>query len=381
MLLIIEPQVILDKNTSLEAMDTIARRVGLAGYILSGIKFNKKFMRRIESCSLKVYTRTDLIEADSKVVRRLLPKVRKSFDVVAIKTKSAKVAQWVVKDNRVDILSIPISAAKEILTPPLANVAAQNNTFFELDLSFLWRDEAEEQNQSIALRQLSRAINILLREKTPFIFTLNVTEPFAFRDARSIVAFAEVLGIPYLQLKENYLKFQRRLQRNRKRLQEGFIAPGIWKVEATKDEPAVEIASPQSANEVLELPLALIPQSLKEKRLERQRYLLFEILSEQEHSITDQEFMTTFWKKFAKLFGEINSSRAGVYLSYYSPEERVGILRTSHKMVNAVRATFLTINKLCSMKIIIRVHKVSGTIANLLKMSKIKEKNKKQSRT
>ncbi len=371
MIPIIEPQVHLGKNFSLERADALAARVGLEGFLLTEKKFGKPFLKQTSNCSMAVYSRVTIAGSKVATVRRLLAKVRKSFDVVAVQTAEAKVAHWVAKDNRVDILSMPSSSMKELLTKQLTNVAAQIPLFFEIDLKPFLEEKAPPEVNSIYLRQISRALNILLRERAPFIFTLNVGEPFAFKDARSIISFAKVLGIPYLSLKENYLKFKERLERNRKRLTEGFVAPGIWKVPAEEKKYL-----PKKQKETVENTFVLLeelkPQSLNEKRLERQRYLLFEIISEKEFELSEKELMNIFWSKFQKLFGEINSSRAGIYLSYYSAEKRVGILRTTHKMVDPVRATLLTIGALKTEKVIVNVLKISGTISNLLATAKQK---------
>ncbi len=371
MMPIIEPQVHLGRNFSLERADALAARVGLDGFLLTEEKFDKSFLKQSSNCRVAVYTRVNITGTTVATVRRLLAKMRKTFDVVAVQTVEAKVAHWVAKDNRVDILSIPPSSMKELLTKQLANVVAQTPLFFEIDLKPFLEEKPGQELNSIYLRQISRALNILLRERAPFIFTLNVAEPFAFKDARSIVSFAKVLGIPYLSLKENYLKFKERLKRNRKRLTDGFVAPGIWRV-PRKEKKRLAKKQKEIAESTFALLEELKPQSLNEKRLERQRYLLFEIISEKESELSEKELMNIFWSKFQKLFGEINSSRAGIYLSYYSAEKRVGILRTTHKMVDPVRATLLTIGALKTEKVIVNVLKISGTISNLLAAAKQK---------
>jgi hypothetical protein len=78
--------------------------------------------------------------------------------------------------------------------------------------------EGKAKYRSIDLRNLTRVINILVKEKTPFIFSFNVESPLQFRDPRGILATGRILGIPEAILKSNYLSFKNRIEINRTKL-------------------------------------------------------------------------------------------------------------------------------------------------------------------
>jgi RNase P/RNase MRP subunit p30 len=128
----IEPLVNMESIDHLTNYDSIAEKLGIAGFVIQ----NKKY-KDLNGLQTKVhhFSRSSLTLESVNQVRKTLPKVRKSYDIVSIHTNNSKIAQWVAKDNRVDILAIPYKHQKKIIIPTLANVAAQNRTFFEIDLS------------------------------------------------------------------------------------------------------------------------------------------------------------------------------------------------------------------------------------------------------
>jgi RNase P/RNase MRP subunit POP5 len=128
--------------------------------------------------------------------------------------------------------------------------------------------------------------------------------------------------------------------------------------------------------ESLNKPNMLKQINTSNKRLERQRYLLFEVLSEEKLAITEKEFIEYFWEIFTKIFGEIGSSRAGVYLNKFNEEKAFGILRCSNYSLDNVRTTFTMMSEIKKISILIHVMKISGTLKNLLQIEKKKSGNK-----
>ncbi|MHA1532487.1 MAG: RNase P subunit p30 family protein, partial [Candidatus Heimdallarchaeota archaeon] len=223
-----EPRVKIKEKTDSKLFEKIAKRLQLEGYVILGEKYKKSEKESLVEPLQKI-TRVEIKESKVEKIRSLLPKVRNQYELVSVKTSSAKAAQWVVKDNRVDILTIPYKSIKEIITQNLANVAANSQTFLEIDISFLTTSNSF--SHSIQMRVLSRVMNLIIREKAPFILTMNVENPLEFREERSIIAMANLVGIPNKAIKENMRKFKERIELNRNKLSPDFITPGVWKVE------------------------------------------------------------------------------------------------------------------------------------------------------
>ncbi|NHJ46288.1 MAG: hypothetical protein FK733_00735 [Asgard group archaeon] len=370
----IESRVAIEDLKDIEDFDKIAVRLGLNGYAILNTKFSEKSKLKGKSKhSLEHITRYEIVEESVEKVKKILPKVRHQYELISVKTTSAKVAQWIVKDNRVDILNVPLKSIKETITHPLANVATENETFIEIDLSPIIFDQIK--NKSIHLRQLNRMLNILIGERTPFVLTCNVKTPYMFRGKRAIKSIAGIIGIPDSIFKENYEKFHARIEMNQKKLSGKMKAPGIWikKEDSKKKEKKVkESYDPDILNVISKWKT----DSLKNKQLERQRYFLFEILTEKDVKITEKVFLDQFWKSFTEFFGVINSSKSGVYVSKYDEVAKIGILRCSHKTIDHVRSTLAFISKIENTKVLIHVLRVSGTMKNLLTIVKKKSGEK-----
>ena len=226
-----EPRVTIKEKKDSKLFEKIAKRLQLEGYVVLGEKFKRIKEENSEETIQKV-TRIEIMENKIEKIRSLLPKIRNQYELVSVKTTSAKAAQWVVKDNRVDLLTIPYKSIKEIVTQNLANVASSNQTFLEIDLSFLMK--STNQSPSIKMRVLSRVMNLIIKEKAPFILTMDVQDPLDFRDERSVIALASLVGISAKAIKENMREFKERIELNKNKLSTEFIAPGVWKVEDKK---------------------------------------------------------------------------------------------------------------------------------------------------
>jgi len=365
-----EPRVTIKEKKDSKLFEKIAKRLQLEGYVVLGEKFKRIKEENSEETIQKV-TRIEIMENKIEKIRSLLPKIRNQYELVSVKTTSAKAAQWVVKDNRVDLLTIPYKSIKEIVTQNLANVASSNQTFLEIDLSFLMK--STNQSPSIKMRVLSRVMNLIIKEKAPFILTMDVQDPLDFRDERSVIALASLVGISAKAIKENMREFKERIELNKNKLSTEFIAPGVWKVEEKKTSK--KKSSRKDREIETEIPFNLKELPIKKKKLERQRYILFEILQFENKKFEEKLVIDNLWKQLSKFFGEVGSSRIGLYMIEFNPEKDLGIIRCNQFSLLAVRAVLATMCELEKTKTAFHILKVSGTLKNLIAIQKKKRRN------
>ncbi|HUU77865.1 MAG TPA: RNase P subunit p30 family protein [candidate division Zixibacteria bacterium] len=363
-----EPLVMIENSEDLAKFDEIAKRLGLKGFVILGEKYSEK---KNSKSPIEHISRLEIAQDQVNTVRATLPNLRLQCELLSIRTANEKVAQWVVKDNRVDILSIQSNKMKEIITIQLANVAAANETFFEIDLSPLIK---KSNKKSIYIRTITRIMNIISIEKAPFIFTIQAKSPYDLRDQRTMMALAKLVGVSEKQFKESQKAFFERIKKNVEKLSEDFVVPGVKKAVTKEKDESVSSYEEEKINDY-ELSIDLVNVPINEKKMERQRYLLFEILSEKPIEITQKQFEEYLWESFTNLFGSVGSSRAGLFIIKFNPEKNYGILRCSHLALNALRASLATINQINDIKVIIHIMKVSGTIKSLESIS-IKKKRK-----
>ena len=363
----LEPRVTIKEKTDSKLFEKIAKRLQLEGYVVLGEKYKKEDLKD----PLQKITRIEIKESKVEKIRSLLPKVRNKYELVSVNTSSAKAAQWVVKDNRVDILTIPYKNIKEILTLSLANVATDNQTFLEIDLSFL--TSTDSFSPSIQMRVLSRVMNLIIRETAPFILTMNADDPLDLRDERSINALGQLIGIPNKAVKENMSKFSERVELNRDKLSSEFITPGVKKVSKKKIKKKKPLTKEVAIIE--ELPFNLKELPIEKMKMERQRYVLFEILQFDKKKMEEKIIIDTLWKQFSKFYGEVGSSRIGLYMIKFDSEKNIGIIRCNQTTLTAVRAMFTTISQVEETAVLFHILKVSGTLKNLLQIQKKRSGN------
>ena len=95
---------------------------------------------------------------------------------------------------------------------------------------------------------------------------------------------------------------------------------------------------------------------------ERQRYLLFQLISE--GNIEKAELIRSVWRQLHQLYGEVGTSQTGLWLIEYE-KNRYGIIRTNIKSLQMIRTTLAVIQNIEGVKCMFVIHGVSGTIKSL----------------
>jgi RNase P/RNase MRP subunit POP5 len=97
----------------------------------------------------------------------------------------------------------------------------------------------------------------------------------------------------------------------------------------------------------------------------KHRYLGVEIDSDD--AVSSGDFIDAVWKAVLKLYGEYGASRTGLSLIDFNSERKLGIIRTSERAVEMVRAALASVVKIGDKPAAIHVLTVSGTIRALHK--------------
>ena len=374
MLPYIESSVSIENKKSIVDFDSIAIRLGLIGYAVNHFSLKDCKSADGKNKHVRHYARMDATYKTVNKVRDFLAKERKNCHLCCVTTTDAKIAQWSVKDNRVDILSIPEKYAREIITEQLANVAAENQTFLEIDLTAIIHSK---KRKSVVLRNLTRVMNLILKQKALYVFTINAKQPLEFREMRSILALGRLIGAPELRTKECMKAFHARIVLNEKKLSEDFITTGIWKAREIKQAKDAKKKEVVDTIEIIEeeLPIEFIELPEEKRRLERQRYILFEILSEKKNDFEKKDIEDALWKEIVNHYGSVGSSRMGLYFSYFNSKQQIGIIRCTNHSLEALRAVFAVISEINESKVLLHIMKVSGTIRSLVRIAKKKEES------
>ncbi|MEM5882620.1 MAG: Rpp14/Pop5 family protein [Candidatus Aenigmatarchaeota archaeon] len=113
--------------------------------------------------------------------------------------------------------------------------------------------------------------------------------------------------------------------------------------------------------------LKILPPTLREK----ERYIAFQIISEEPISYSDLE--NALWECALEFFGEYGISKTGLWLikNLYDEKKQIGVIKTNTKSVSKAITCLSLISRLGDVRIVPKILKVSGTIKGL-KLKKVK---------
>jgi len=98
---------------------------------------------------------------------------------------------------------------------------------------------------------------------------------------------------------------------------------------------------------------------------ERQRYILFKVISEHNTPLNKQMILNSMWASLWKYFGLKEASKVGLWLVDINFLEGFGIIRCSHQTKEIVISALTLITEISGKKIILSPIKTSGTIRSI----------------
>jgi len=107
------------------------------------------------------------------------------------------------------------------------------------------------------------------------------------------------------------------------------------------------------------------PKTLLPTLREKDRYIKFQVISEEPISYSDLE--QAIWNQFLDTFGEFGVSKTSMWLmkNLYIPESQISVIKCNSKSVQQIIAGLGLISRLGDTRMIIKILKVSGTIKGL----------------
>jgi RNase P/RNase MRP subunit POP5 len=101
---------------------------------------------------------------------------------------------------------------------------------------------------------------------------------------------------------------------------------------------------------------------------ERNRYILFQIIKENNLRIEPKEIPNSIWKSIWKLFGMKEANKVGLWLIQYDNELDLGLIRCSHYTKELIISALALIKKMSGRRVIFSPIKTSGTIKSIKKI-------------
>lgn len=216
--------------TDIKERHNMLRRAESMGYNAVGLTSYKK---EIQSYDLDIITRMDLNPNTRGDLLNILRKIRRNVEIIAVECNSKEVARQAAKDHRVDILNFPQDHKRRYVwfDRQEAILARETNCSIEINLiSLLNRDPIR---LAELLRKIRTEIFIASKYDIPVILSSGATHSYELRDPRTLASTLNLLEIDEEISLDMISKIpQSIVKRNRRKLGESFIHPGVWRVKS-----------------------------------------------------------------------------------------------------------------------------------------------------
>ncbi|USZ67863.1 ribonuclease P [Halorussus salilacus] len=132
--------------------------------------------------------------------------------------------RFAVESDRVDVLAHPMRGRGDF-NHVLAKAAVDHDVRVEFDLSRVLRDDGGPRVQ--ALQDLRKLRELVEKYDAPYVVSANPRSHLQLRAPRELAAVGEAVGFSAEGIREGLREWGRLAERNRERMSDDFIAPGV----------------------------------------------------------------------------------------------------------------------------------------------------------
>ena len=221
-----EPRVLME-------MLELASKLGFKGIAIASERPAFQALRdEARTLGIDLARRIDLRPRNTNELSKTLRRVRRKYEIVAVHCENKAVSRQAAKDHRVDILTFPLlktGRSRMSLDRQGASLAAKSNCAYEVSLSDLLDTSTGERARVIV--NLKQNIWNAEREGVPVLATSGAATPLRMREPRAIASITSLLDLPEEKgLDAVSVTPTKILERNRAKLEPGFVSPGVKEV-------------------------------------------------------------------------------------------------------------------------------------------------------
>ena len=219
----------IDMNVRIPTLDSIhsftemAKKIGLTGLAVP-LKLENPVMKTEEEIML--FRRTDLTGNSVSAIRKQLKQVRRHSLIIAVPMISIEISNCAAEDVRVDLLSFDCTSNEKVFRESTARLAAASDTVLEISVSSLLKSKGLERSRII--KPIRDVCKIALNEGMKVILSSGSTEPLEMRSPVALQHIGLLFGMDLQYWKKSSLELPNQIiERNQKKLDPNYIAPGI----------------------------------------------------------------------------------------------------------------------------------------------------------
>lgn len=217
------------------------------GYDAVGISFDLRAMQREvqdlrDACNtfgVDLVTRANLMPRNPAGLLKNLSNLRRKFEVIAVVCSSKAVARQAAKDRRVDILSFPSTdTRKRFFDSAEAELASRGTASVEIDMAPLLCLQGSQRIRLLSC--LRKETRVASKYDVPIILSSGADNANLLRTPEEYAYLSYLFGLDFPDAMRGFSENpQSIVNRNRKRLNSSYIAPGVYLVRRGKDCPDV----------------------------------------------------------------------------------------------------------------------------------------------
>lgn len=214
--------------------ERVITKAAKLGYSLVGIPFSPesrgnedKLQKICRDAGIDCASRVDLRPRSRGQLMHQLRKLRRKFEVVCVLCENKEVARQAAKDRRVDLLNFPaVDYSKRFFDWAEAELASKSVAALEVDVKPLFLLEGASRVRFLSC--LRRETSIARESHVPVVVSSGVSSGLLLRKPLELAAFAGIFGLDEVAALDAVSASPVSIvERNRLKLAEGFVAPGI----------------------------------------------------------------------------------------------------------------------------------------------------------
>ena len=207
----------------------LASDIGFKSVVISShMPVSQEIKDQTQSIGLDIASRVDLKPKNLNELSKSLRRVRRRFEIVAIQCKSKAISRQAAKDHRVDILNFEFNGGKNRvgLDHQGATLAASSNCAYELTINDLLDSSIRDRPRIIF--NMRKDIWNAKQESVPVVISSGARTLLKMREPRAIASIMSLFEIPEDEgLDAVSTNPKKILEKNRKKLEPGFVSPGV----------------------------------------------------------------------------------------------------------------------------------------------------------
>lgn len=237
-----------DGDSTAARFAATADRYGYDGVVVRAVDARPEFETLREGAACDVVDAVEIVADGPESASGAVGNFRPERTLVLVRGGTNRLNRFAVEQDRVDVLTRPFAGTVDgrgssargtrsgdgDVNHVLAKAAVRNGVRVEFDLGPVLRSTGGNRVRHLDdLRKLKR---ILDHYDAPYVVSANAASHLELRAPRELAAVGEEIGLGAEWVRDGLAEWGRLAARNRERLSESFIAPGVERGRYEEDD-------------------------------------------------------------------------------------------------------------------------------------------------